>query len=377
MTAPRLEIRLDRIHHNALQLVGHLHSQGISVTAVTKATLGSPDIAAILAEAGVDGLGEPRIETIESLRQAGVRLPITLIRSPMLSQVARVVAHATVSLNTEPEVMRKLSAAALAIGQRHGVVLMVELGDRREGIMPPDLASVVSAVLLMPGLKLIGIGTNLGCQNGVVPSDRSMAELSDLADALERRFGIELEQVSGGNSANLPWLLAGGVVGRINNLRLGESILLGREPLQRQPIAGLFTNAFTLIAEVIESNRKPSQPCGEQRQSAFAVAQTSRSQQPNLAGAGAHQNGGDRWRSLLALGVQDVDPAGLTPPDGMAVLGASSDHLVLDTGAIAVPVGTELAFQVNYAALLRAMTSPFISRTMVRPNSDRFSPADK
>jgi len=119
------------------------------------------------------------------------------------------VAHATVSLNTEPEVMRELSATALAIGQRHGVVLMVELGDRREGIMPPDLASVVSAVLLMPGLKLIGIGTNLGCQNGVVPSDRSMAELSDLADALERRFGIELEQVSGGEFSQFA-LVAGG-----------------------------------------------------------------------------------------------------------------------------------------------------------------------
>jgi len=375
LTAPRLEIRLDRIQHNARQLVNRLSSQGISVTAVTKATLGSLPIVAILTEAGIAGIGEPRIETIESLRQAGVNLPITLIRSPMLSQVARVVAVADVSLNTEREVMDHLSAAAMARGRRHGVVLMVELGDRREGILPQQLEGVAQHVLLLPGLKLIGIGTNLGCQNGVVPTDGSMAELSDLAISLESRFGIALEQVSGGNSANLPWLLAGGVVGRINNLRLGESILLGREPLQRQPIAGLCTNAFTLIAEVIESNRKPSLPRGEQRQTAFGLAQA-RPLQANLPGAGAERDCGDRWRVLLALGVQDVDPSGLTPPAGMELLGASSDHLVLDTGTIAVPVGTELSFQLSYGALLRAMTSPFISRRMVRQDSDRVSLAD-
>ena len=34
MTAPRLEIHLDRIHHNATTLVGRLASHGVSVTGV-------------------------------------------------------------------------------------------------------------------------------------------------------------------------------------------------------------------------------------------------------------------------------------------------------------------------------------------------------
>lgn len=179
-----------------------------------------------------------------------------------------------------------------------------------------------------------------------------MAELSGLATQLEVAFGITLPLVSGGNSANLPWLLAGGTVGRINNLRLGEAILLGREPLNRQPIEGLHTDAFRLVAEVIESNRKPTLPWGSCLQGAFGPA-------------AARVDRGERWRALLALGLQDVDAAGLTLPDGMELLGTSSDHLVLDTGAVAVPVGTELRFALNYSALLRAMTSPFVARELL------------
>ncbi|MBC1261705.1 alanine/ornithine racemase family PLP-dependent enzyme [Synechococcus sp. BSF8S] len=356
MTAPRLEIRLDRIAHNARSLVDRLSARGLSLTAVTKATLGLPQVAAVLAAAGVSGIGEPRIETLRALRRSGVTLPLTLIRSPMPSQVAEVVAQADISLNTEPAVMALLSAEAIAQDHRHGVVLMVELGDLREGIMPEHLEGIAGGLLRLPGLDLIGIGANMACQNGVVPSRASMAELSMLATGLEAAFGIVLPIVSGGNSANLTWLFAGGAVGRINNLRLGEAILLGREPLQRQPIPGLRTDAFRLVAEVIESNRKPTLPWGRSRQGAFGPPP-------------ARVDRGERWRVLLALGLQDVDAAGLTLPPGMTLLGASSDHLVLDTGSMAVAVGTELGFELNYSALLRAMTSPFVARSLIEPRA--------
>ncbi|MCP9840644.1 alanine/ornithine racemase family PLP-dependent enzyme [Synechococcus sp. J7-Johnson] len=352
MTAPRLEIRLDRIAHNARSLVERLAARGVSITAVTKATLGSARIATVLADAGVSGIGEPRIETLTALRRSGLNLPLTLIRSPMPSQVAEVVANADISLNTEPAVLALLSAAAIAQNHRHSVVLMVELGDLREGIMPERLEGIAAGLLRLPGLDLIGIGANLACQNGVVPSTESMAQLSSLATGLETAFGIVLPLVSGGNSANLPWLFAGGTLERINNLRLGEAILLGREPLQRRPIPGLRTDAFRLVAEVIESNRKPTLPWGRCQQGAFGAPP-------------ARLDRGERWRVLLALGLQDVDAAGLTLPAGMTLLGASSDHLVLDTGSVAVAVGTELGFDLNYSALLRAMTSPFVARSLI------------
>jgi predicted amino acid racemase len=73
-------------------------------------------------------------------------------------------------------------------------------------------------------------------------------------------------------------------------------------------------------------------------------------------------------QSILAIGRQDVDPDGLFPPDGIEVMGASSDHLILVTGNCNLPIGSEVAFQLNYSALVQAMTSPFVAKVV---QSDR------
>ena len=356
MTAPRLEIDLDKIHHNARTLVERLADRGISVTGVTKATLGSPEIAVALLRAGVSALGDSRIENIEAMRLANVPGSINLIRSPMLSQADRVVAHADVSFNTELDVIGALSSAARQAGRTHGIVLMVELGDLREGIMPGDLENTVRETLRLPNIVLKGIGTNLACRSGVSPDARNMAELSALADFIDATFGITLDIVSGGNSGNLQWALSGADTGRINELRLGESLLLGLDPLHRQPIDDLYTDAITLIAEVIESKVKPSQPWGE-------IAQTAFGDTPPAADRG-HIS-----QAIFAIGRQDTDPDGLRPSSGMEVLGASSDHLIVDSGRNHLSVGTETTFQLNYSALVRAMTSPFVAKA-VKVRSD-------
>ena len=360
MSAPRLEIHLERLHHNARTLVERLARQGIAVTGVSKATLGLAEIVRTWVAAGVGSIGESRIETIEALGRSGMAVPMLLIRSPMLSQVERVVAHAAISCNSEVRVLEALAATAAHQGLRHGVLLMVELGDLREGILPVDLEQVVRRTLALPNLLLMGIGTNLGCQHGIAPDAINMAELSRLTTALERRFTLRLPWCSGGNSANLPWLAAGGDPGRINHLRLGEALLLGREPLGRTAIPGLYTDAITLVAEVIEAKAKPSQPWGDRRRTSFSTASPdARPGPPVCADAPAVQ------RALLALGEQDVDPAGLTPPAGVSIRGASSDHLVVESAGRPLQVGDEQRYQLSYSALLRAMTSPFVSRRFV------------
>lgn len=354
---PRLEIDLDKIQKNARTLVGRLAQRGIAVTGVTKATLGSPEIAGALLRAGVSSLGDSRIENIEAMRSARVQASMRLIRSPMLSQADRVVTHADMSFNTELDVISELSSAARKARRTHGIVLMVELGDLREGIMPGDLNNIVRETLRFPNIALKGIGTNLACQNGVSPDAGNMAELSALADSIDTAFGPVLEIVSGGNSGNLRWALSGADAGRINDLRLGESILLGRETLHRQPIDGLYTDAITLIAEVIESKVKPSQPWGELAQTAFG-------EKPPTT------DRGDISHTILAIGRQDTDSDGLDPPPGMVIVGASSDHLILDSGGDRVGVGAEITFHLNYSALVRAMTSPFVAKIM-KTRSDR------
>lgn len=355
MAAPRLHIDLDKIYHNAHELVTRLAEHQISVTGITKAALGSAEIANTFLQAGVTGLGDSRIENIKAMRFAGnnVRtndVPMILIRSPMPSQIEQVVRFADTSCNTEIEVIKKLSREAQRQNRIHQILLMVELGDLREGIMPDDLVDTVREVIRLPHVLLIGIGTNLACRCGVSPDATNMAILSELAERIEALFDLTLDVVSGGNSANLLWALDGNNrTGRINNLRLGEAILLGRETLQRHPIEGLFSDAITLAAEVIESKIKPSQPTGDIAQAAFGKALSV-------------SDRGSVRQSILAIGIQDIDPIGIQVPTGIKILGASSDHLVIESTENELLVGEEVAFHLNYSALVRAMISPFVSK---------------
>lgn len=350
-SAPRLEIDLSKIHHNASTLVKRLALQGISVTGMTKAMLGLPEFSNTLIESGISALGDSRIQNIARMQGSDVGVPMILTRSPMLSQIEYVVTHVDISFNTEIDVIRALSREAKRVGKTHGIVLMVELGDLREGIMPQDIEHIVCQTLELPNLEFKGIGTNLACRSGVSPDTKNMAVLSSLADAIDAIFGFEMEIVSGGNSANLAWVFSGAETGRINNLRLGESILLGLNPLNRQPIDGLYTDAFKLIAEVIEAKEKPSHPWGDIAQAAFGTSQPITKQ-------------GNTSQIILALGEQDTDSSGLTPLLDVEILGASSDHLILDSTSHNLSIGNEVAFQVNYSALVRAMTSPFIVKTI-------------
>ena len=344
MSTPRIEIDLSKIAANAASLVALTAEKGVRVTAVTKAFGGRPDIARALVGAGVAALGDSRIDNIERLRTDCVQATTVLIRSPMPSQTRRVVRAVEISLNSEIETIELLSKSSVELDVVHGVVLMVELGDLREGFMPDEVDAALKRVLDLPRLHFAGIGANLACRSGVIPDAANMGELSEIADRLEAEHSVAVDVVSGGNSANLDWLMSGTPIGRINDLRLGESILLGREPLHRKPLAGLHADSFVLIGEVIESRRKPTEPWGQSAQSAFP-----RSTAPTRD-SGA-------WQTIVALGRQDTDPDGLAMPEGITYRGASSDHLVLGTEERFRP-GAELRFIPDYSALVRSMTCP-------------------
>jgi predicted amino acid racemase len=78
---------------------------------------------------------------------------------------------------------------------------------------------------------------------------------------------------------------------------------------------------------------------------------------------------GIRRRAILAIGEQDLRIDGLRPRrKGVTMVGASSDHLVVDVTDADPPVrlGEELAFDRFYAAVATAMASFDVSQ-MVKP----------
>ena len=349
MPVPRIEIELDKLMHNARKLTALYGSKGIHVTAVTKGVCGSLGIASALLDSGIRSFGDSHIANIQKMRENGIDAQFILIRSPMPSEVERVVEHADMSFNTEISVIRLLANQATKRGKIHRVILMIELGDLREGILPSNIESVVKETIGLRGIKLAGVGTNLACFGGVRPSEANMRELSAIAGNLQRKFGINFEVVSGGNSANYQWFVSAPDIGLVNHLRIGEAILLGRDTLTREQIPDLYIDAFTLVAEVIELKTKPSRPYGEIAQDAFGHIPI-------------FEDRGDMRRAILALGRQDVDVSAIKPRIKANVLGASSDHLILDVGDSDLEIGAEVRFDVGYSALLRAMMSPYVEK---------------
>jgi len=349
MTTPRIEIDLGKISHNATKLREMYASKGIGIIGVTKVVCGDPAVADALVRTGIDTLADSRLENIKRMRQAGVQARFVLLRSPAPSQAESAVKVADISINTELSVIEALSSFAVKTGVTHKIILMVEMGDLREGLLPGVLEETAELVIGQRGIVLAGIGTNLACFGGVKPDEENLDHLSSLARNIEEKFGMKLEFVSGGNSANYDWFMSTTDVGKINNLRLGESIFLGCETLHRKQIPGLFTDALKLVAEVIESKVKPSMPYGEICQDAFGNVPV-------------FSDRGQMRRVILGIGLQDVLVAGLTPCADIDILGASSDHILIDAKEQVLKVGDEVEFNLNYGALLSAMTSPYVAK---------------
>jgi predicted amino acid racemase len=348
MITPRIEINLDKIAHNAKKLQEIYALKGIDVIGVTKVVCGDTRIVNALIKSGINILADSRIANIKKMVDTGIQAQFLLLRT-IYSQAEDVVSYAGISLNSELSVIKELSKYAVKQDTRHKIILMVELGDLREGIMPSDMRETVNEVIGLKGIELAGIGANLACVGGIKPDDKNMGCLSSIAKDIEDKFKLKLEFVSGGNSANYNWFMSTNDVGEINNLRLGESIFLGCETLERKPIPGLFTNAFTLIAEIIESKIKPSLPYGDVYQDAFGNT-------PKFIDHGLIR------RAILGIGLQDVMVSGLTPIFDIDILGASSGHIIVSAKQTDLRVGNTVEFKMNYGALLSAMTSPYINK---------------
>jgi predicted amino acid racemase len=344
MGLPRIEIDLAKVEHNTRSVASICATTSVEVAAVTKATRGDPQVARAMLRGGAALLADSRVENIRRMKEAGIDAPVLLLRSPQPSMAEDVVQWADQSLNSELGTVRALGRAAVEVGRPHDVVLMVDMGDRREGVMPEELPSLAEAVASVEGTRLTGIGTNLACYGGIVPTREKMERLVELVKDVEDRSGIHIRTVSGGNSANIPMQMSEGHPPGVNQLRIGEGILLGLETVGRTPIPGTHQDAFRVIGELVEVQEKPSLPDGKVSQDAFGHT-------PDIKDRGTITEG------ILALGRQDVDPDSLDPVSGhVTVLGASSDHLILDLGGTKASPGDEVSFVPGYGSLLQAMT---------------------
>jgi len=352
----RIEADCTKIMENARAVIEYCAERGVQIAPVTKSVCGEPEIVRAIVAGGATVIADSRIDNIARFIDAGVKTDVMMLRLPLLSEVDAVVRLCRYSLVSEEETARALSAAAVAGGVTHEPLVIIETGDRREGIMPEDAAALCRLVMGLPGLRLAGVATSLNCLCGVLPTAENQRAFADMVIALERELDTTFDLVSFGHTGNLHLVMEGETPAPLNHLRIGEGVIFGTDVINRVQLPAPHTDAFKVFAEVIEVKDKPSAPDGKVTVDAFMRTH----EWPDL---------GIRRRAIVALGEIDAGCEFLTPVlPGVTVVGASSDHLVLDVTDAERPVklGDEIEFDTEYTAVAYAWSSTCATR-IVKP----------
>jgi len=361
----RVIIDLDVLRHNMSVIGQWMKKYGATWTIVTKVLCGHRETIKALLALGVQSIGDSRLENLKMIKNPEGEFEVWYLRVPDLSSVKDVVSYSHISLNSEIETIKAINAEAMAQGKIHRIVIMIELGDLREGILPGTLVNFYDEIFRLENINVIGIGTNLGCLSGIVPTVDQFTQLVLYRELLELKFGRMLPLVSAGSTAVLPVLLSGQLPKAINHFRVGEAVFLGTDLLNGGTLPGLRNDAITVEAEIAEIKEKGLVPLGE-----AGVTSPFDNESPEETVPG--QRG---YRALVSIGELDTDVSGLTPinPE-YSIAGASSDLLVVNVGDEkgSLRMGDTISFRVNYAALLRLMSSRYVTR-VITPSLQNFT----
>jgi len=351
---PRVECNKEKLLDNINIVTGMMHSDNKIMSAVIKGFSADDSVMQILEESDCDWLADSRIEDLAKLRTKKTRF---LIRLSQLCEAEEVIAGSEVSFESEVSTIIQLQQEAKRQGKRHGIMLAIDMGDLREGIFfqnKKELDGAVDTVLHSPDLRLLGIGTNLGCFGGVKTDWENMQGLLAVASYIEQKYSIRLPYVSGMTTAAMEMIENHTMPPRVNHGRFGEAWLLGYDSVDNRRLPYLHDDAFIFKAQIIEKKNKPSRPIGSIGANAF----------------GSHvecEDRGQMIRALLAFGTQDVKYEYLVPTDeSIEFIGASSDHTIVQLHEPnRYEVGDILEFKLKYHALLHLYTSKYVKKYIV------------
>lgn len=359
---PKLIIDMKKLRSN-VDAVAKLTKDdaGCSMMIVTKSISADDKVCEMIAKhPKVDYMADSRVANIK--KYADLLAPngkqSVLLRLPMMSEIEELVKYVDISQNSEMATIEAIDREAQRQGKVHKIILMIDLGDLREGMFyqkEDEILEAVARIEEMQGVELYGIGSNLTCYGAIIPKNDNLSLLGSLAEKIEEQIGRELEIVSGGNSSSIYLVWKGGLPEKINNLRLGESYLLGNDTAYGETVPGTVHDALLIEAQIIELKEKPSVPIGEVGKDAFGNVPE-------------YEDRGIIKRAILGIGKQDTDIDEMIPLDErIDILGGSSDHMILDMTKCGedYKVGDTVTFKLKFGAMLKASTSPYVEKTYV------------
>jgi predicted amino acid racemase len=354
-----IELYRDKLKKNYNYLDQLFKTNNIEWAVVSKLLCGNELYLKELLKLNIKEICDARVSNLVKIKKLAPEIDTVYIKPPAKRSIKKIVKYADASFNTEFETIKWLSEEAVKQSKIHKVIIMIELGDLREGVMGEDLMDFYGSIFKLPNIKVTGIGTNLNCLHGVYPSEDKMVQLSLYKQLIESKFNRKIPWVTGGTSVVIPLLLMKQLPAGINHFRVGEALFFGNNLITGETFEGMETDVFKLFAEVIEITEKPINPIGNMGE--------------NPSGEEFEVNpedyGKTHHRAIIDLGVLDVANSDLIIPEdkNITIVGASSDMLVLDIEKSDKDyhIGDLISFRLKYMGALRLFNSEYITKKIV------------
>lgn len=350
---PRININLDHYIHNINYLTNELRSLD-ELFVVTKVHGANKKIIDTLYEAGIKRFADSRLQNLKAIKENHADATTLQLRLPMLSEISELVKYVDRSLNSEMVTIKLIDEECQKINKTHEIILMIDVGDLREGIMfDSDYLAFVSEIIKFQHIKLVGIGFNVTCYGSVIPSLEIFEKIIEIRNDIEEKLQIKLPIISGGNSSSLEIALKDKLPQEINNLRIGDAFFSGMEAAYYTLIPQMHHDICELEAEIIEIKDKPSYPIGELGVNAFGEVVE-------------YEDVGIHTRAILAIGRQDIALDDIINHNkDVKVLGSSSDHLIIEIKKGQYQVGDTIKFSLKYGGILSLFTSKYVSKHFI------------
>ncbi|MCH8569272.1 MAG: alanine/ornithine racemase family PLP-dependent enzyme [Balneolales bacterium] len=350
-----LKLYRDKLSHNYKFLKSKFEGRDIEWGVVTKLFCGNREMIQEVINLGVREVHDSRISNLKVAKEINPDVQTVYIKPPPKKIIEDIIRWADVSFDSDISTIELLSKEAEKQGKSHKIIIMIEMGDLREGVVRDELIDFYEQVFNLPNINVVGLGTNLNCMHGVMPNADKLIQLTLYKQIIELKFNKKIPWISGGTSVTVPLLLREEIPGGVNHFRIGEALYFGLDLFTNQTIPGMEDSVMELFSQIIELHEKPIVPSGE----------LGMDPQGNKAVIDEKNFGKTSHRAILDIGYLDIDPKYLIPVnEDIKIVDASSDMLVVDVGGNKsnYQVGDMVRFRMKYMGALGIMNSHYIEK---------------
>ncbi|MCD4651732.1 MAG: alanine/ornithine racemase family PLP-dependent enzyme, partial [Candidatus Cloacimonetes bacterium] len=130
-----LELNSAKLKHNFTFLEELFKSRNIQWAVVSKVLCGNKLYLTELLKLGVKQICDSRTTNLKNIKLLNDNIETIYIKPPATRDIANIVKYADISVNTEISTIMALSRAAKKLNKSHKIIIMIEMGELREGVL--------------------------------------------------------------------------------------------------------------------------------------------------------------------------------------------------------------------------------------------------